>query len=151
MTTATAPRLQAHLRPAKDAYDYEYFRARLANPDLADTGVSIVLSRAPLLAVPTGGARRGGYMSYDQVVLALAVRRLLNGRPGFTDLRVLWSPYLDTCHVVEWGERSPPWWVGDEAFGRFYGYSEAAIAAHLRQQSQTPSSASSVPYYPTAM
>lgn len=129
----------ARLLPARAACDYEYFRARLADPDLADAGFAIALLGAPLLAVPVGGVRRGGYASFGHVVDALHTRALLGTAPGFPGLRVRWSPYRDTCHTVEWGEPAPPWWEDDEAFGRFFGYSAAAIAVFLRQRSPTPS------------
>lgn len=140
MTTATAPGLRTRLLPAHTAYDYEHFRNLLAEPDLVDSGVAVCLFRAPLLAVPVSDARRGGYMSFDLLTLALNVHSLLGGRPGFPDLRVRWSPYPDTCHTVEWGEE-PPMWDNAER-GRFYGYREDAISEFLRQRPAplTPSS-----------
>ncbi|WP_330317954.1 DUF6302 family protein [Streptomyces platensis] len=140
----------ARLLPARDAYDYEYFHARLADPDLADVGVAIALLGAPLLAVPVGGVRRGGYASFGHVVDALEARALLDTVPGFPGVRVRWSPYRDTCHTVEWGEPAPRWWEEDAVFGRFFGYSADAIADFLRQRSQTPSSATSGPRSPAA-
>lgn len=83
----------------------------------------------------------------------LKVRGLLLGRPGFLDLRVQWSPYPDTCFVVEWGERLPKLWGDRDAttLRRFYGYSEAAIAAFTgRPCHETPSSAAPEPCSPTA-
>lgn len=137
------------LRPAEEAYDFEYFRDRLAEPAVLDCAVAVRVFRAPLLAVPVGGPRRGGYMSFELLSLAIATRGLLADRPGFPDLRVRWSPYRDTCHTVEWGEPAPEWWEDDAVFGRFYGYSEAAIAEFVRQHLPTPSSAISEPS-PTA-
>ncbi|MGP8301986.1 DUF6302 family protein [Streptomyces inhibens] len=131
----------ARLLPARDAYDYEYFHARLLDPDLADAGVAIALLGAPLLAVPVGGERRGGYASFGHVADALQARALLGTAPGFPGLRVRWSPYRDTCHTVEWGEPAPRWWEGDEVFGRFFGYRADVIADFLRHRSQTPFSA----------
>ncbi|MGW7572393.1 DUF6302 family protein [Streptomyces sp. NPDC054765] len=142
----TSPR--ARLVPARDAYDYEYFRARLADPNLADAGVAVALVGAPLLAVPVGGVRRGGYASFGHVVDALQARALLGTVPGFPGLRVRWSPFRDTCHTVVWGEPAPQWWEEDVVFGRFFGYSVVAIADFLRHRSQTPSSASSDPCPP---
>ena len=137
------------LRPAAEAYDYEHFRNRLAEPLLLADAVAVQVFRAPLLAVPAGGARRGGYMPFDLLALATETRDLLTGRPGFDNLRVRWSPYRDTCHTVEWGEPAPNWWMGDWACGRFYGYSEEAIAAFLgHPPPQTPSSASTYPVFP---
>lgn len=64
---ATLPRHSAavSLRPAAEAYDYEHFRSRLAEPALLTDAVAVRVFRAPLLAVPVGGPRRGGYMSFD--------------------------------------------------------------------------------------
>ncbi|MFF4543645.1 DUF6302 family protein [Streptomyces sp. NPDC001406] len=141
MSTATASRPRPHTRllAARDAFDYDYFRERLADPGLADAGVAVALFRIPLLAVPVGGERHGGYTSFEQLVDAVQARALLSTVPGFPDLRIRWSPYRDTCHTVEWGEPSPSWWASDEVFGRFYGYSANAIAVFVRHRSQTPS------------
>jgi hypothetical protein len=105
----------------------DYYRARLADLSLLDGSLAVGLGKAALLAVPVGGSRRGGYLSVDLLTTAVAVRDLLSGRLGFPDVRVRWSPYPDTCHVVEWGGTPPD---GDDiACGRFYGYSEAAITS----------------------
>ncbi|WP_327376541.1 DUF6302 family protein [Streptomyces sp. NBC_01216] len=152
LTTAATPtrQLTVSLRPATEAYDYEYFGSRLAEPALLADAVAVCVFRAPLLAVPVGGPRHGGYMSFDLLTLATATRGLLTERPGFPDLRVRWSPYRDTCHTVEWGDPAPEWWEDDAVFGRFYGYSEAAIAAFMQRHHKTPSSAVPEPCSPTA-
>lgn len=147
--SASARSLTVSLRPGKEAYDFEYFRDRLAEPAILAEAVSVRVFRAPLLAVPVGGSRRGGYMSFDLLSLAMATRHLLDTQPGFPNLRVRWSPYRDTCHTVEWGEPAPGWWEDDSVFGRFYGYSEAAIAAFVQRNSPTPSSATSESCSPT--
>ncbi|KUO04798.1 DUF6302 family protein [Streptomyces caeruleatus] len=147
MITGTRSALNVRLLPAGHAYDYEYFRARLADTTMLNKSVAVCLFRAPLLAVPVGGARRGGYMSLELVTLALEVRSLLDARSGFPNLRVRWSPYRDTCHVVEWGAESPMW--DDAARGRFYGYSETAIDAYLREHAP-PSLASAYAFPSTA-
>ncbi|MGW2022005.1 DUF6302 family protein [Streptomyces decoyicus] len=141
---------RARLLPAREAYDYEDFRACLADPGLADAGFAVAVLGAPLLAVPVGGARRGGYASFGHVADAIQARALLDNVPGFPGLRVRWSPYRDTCHTVEWGEPAPQWWEGDEVFGRHFGYSADAIADFLRQRSQPPSAATSDPRSPAA-
>ncbi|AWN31790.1 hypothetical protein DKG71_00255 [Streptomyces sp. NEAU-S7GS2] len=120
------------VRPAQDAYDYEYFVERLADPSVLRRSVAVQIFRAPLLAVPVEWPRRGGYLSVDNVCIALAIRDALRPLVGFPRLRMSWSPYPDTCHVVEWGETPPGWW-DDEARGRFYGYSEAAIATFMQR------------------
>ncbi|MFF9016125.1 DUF6302 family protein [Streptomyces sp. NPDC014870] len=152
LTTATTlPRHPAvSLRPAAEAYDYEHFRSRLAEPALLADAVAVRVFRAPLLAVPVGGPRRGGYMSFDLLTHARATHVLLTEQTGFPDLRVRWSPYRDTCHTVEWGDSAPEWWENDAVFGRFYGYSEAAIAAFMQRHHKTPSSAVPEPCSPTA-
>ncbi|MGW3163300.1 DUF6302 family protein [Streptomyces sp. NPDC001142] len=122
------------LRPAVEAYDYEYYRDRLAEPALLGGAVAIRVHRAPLLAVPVGGPRLGGSMSFGSLALATTARDLLHGRPGFPDLRVYMSLYRDADHTVEWGEPAPPWWADDVVNGRFYGYHEAAISQHLRNR-----------------
>ncbi|MFI1933811.1 DUF6302 family protein [Streptomyces sp. NPDC020330] len=148
---ATLPRRPAvSLRPAAEAYDYEYFRSRLAEPALLADAVAVRAFRAPLLAVPAGGPRRGGYMSFDLLTHATATHALLAEHPGFPRLRVRWSPYRETCHTVEWGDPAPDWREDDAVFGRFYGYSDAAIAAFTQRHHQTPPSATPAPCSPTA-
>ncbi|MCZ0973715.1 DUF6302 family protein [Streptomyces albulus] len=149
-TTSTASPFTVSLRPAAEAYDFDYFRERLAEPEILAHAVAVRVFRAPLLAVPVGGSRRGGYLSFDLLSLAMAARSLLKDRPGFPRLRVRWSPYRDTCHTVEWGDPAPDWWVADAVAGHFYGYREEAIAAFIQKHPQTPSSATSEPYSPTA-
>ncbi|MEU7228898.1 DUF6302 family protein [Streptomyces chrestomyceticus] len=122
--------------------DLTYFRDRLADAALLDNAVALEVPPPPfLLAVPVGGRRRGGYASYGLVSMAVAAHDLLTGRDGFPDLRIRWSPDSDTCHVVEWGDPVPLWWQDDVVAGRFYGYSEAAIAAYVQQDSPADSSA----------
>ncbi|MGX2994898.1 DUF6302 family protein [Streptomyces sp. JNUCC 64] len=133
-TATTAPALTVSLRPAEEAYDFEHFRDRLADPSVMAGAVAVRVFRAPLIAVPVGGPRRGGYMSFELLTLAMAARGLLAGRPGFPNLRVRWSPYRDTCHTVEWGDAAPWWWEDDVVFGRFFGYSETAIASFIRKR-----------------
>lgn len=147
---APTPSFAVSLCPATEAYDFEYFRDRLAVPAILNEAVAVRIFRAPLLAVPVGGPRLGGYMSFDLLTLAMSIRDLLDNQPGFPNLRVRWSPYRDTCHTVEWGAPAPDWWEDDTVFGRFYGYSEDAIAAFVRQHPQTPFSAISEACSPTA-
>ncbi|AYV32890.1 hypothetical protein EES41_39650 (plasmid) [Streptomyces sp. ADI95-16] len=107
------------LGPAYGAVDYEWYRDRLADPWLADQGIAISVFRLPVLVVPGGGPRRGGYYPAPELALAMAmaVRDALAGHPGFPNLRVRWCPHTDTCHTVDWGAPAPPW--DDAARGRF--------------------------------
>ncbi|MFF3750508.1 DUF6302 family protein [Streptomyces sp. NPDC002018] len=125
MSLAVPAPLHVHLRPPWQAYNYEYVRSRLADPRLAAVGVAIQVFRAPLLAVPVGGCRRGGFFIVDDERIALAVCDALWGQPGFPSPRFRWAPSPDHCYIVEWGETAPS---GDtNARGRFYGYSDRAI------------------------
>ncbi|MGW8329401.1 DUF6302 family protein [Streptomyces sp. NPDC055897] len=124
------PPLTITCLPAEEAYDYDFFRARLADTSVLKESIAIRMFRMPFLTVPVGGPRRGGYFPVPELGLGVAVREVLQGRPGFTSLRLRWSPWRDTCHVVEWGARPPAWW-DDAALGRFYGYSSSAIAEFL--------------------
>ncbi|MFE0477808.1 DUF6302 family protein [Streptomyces sp. NPDC058947] len=134
----TAPLTITAVPPAQ-AYDYGYFLKRLAAPGILEGAVALRGFRALLLAVPVGGPRHGGYMSFDLCTVAQAAKAVLDGRPGFPELRVRWSPYRDTCHVVEWGGHPPD---GDAERGHFYGYSDEAIAKYLTLHTPlTPSSA----------
>lgn len=128
MTDRAAPSGARLLPPGEaDERDAAYYRERLEDPALLEAAVAVRVGEDVCLAVPVGGRRRGGYLSVTEVMTGLAVRALLRGQAGFPDVRLRWSPYADTCHVVEWGERPPG---GDDAArGRFYGYSAEAIAA----------------------
>jgi hypothetical protein len=140
VTSGTFAPPPVRVLPATRAYDYEHVRDRLADPFVMDEAVAVCLFRAPLLAVPVGGVRRGGCMSFEWLTLALEVGLLLDGRPGFTDLRVRLYPLRSSRYVVEWGAEAP---AGDDVTrGRFYGYSEDAIAEFCGWKStKTPSSA----------
>lgn len=128
---AGSARLLVTALPARAAYDFEHFRDQLADPSVLDYSVAIRVCRAPLLAVAVGGPRRGGCFPASDMTVALAVRALLEGRHGYPDLRLVRPPSPDTCFCIEWGE-IPPDWRDDVVRGRFYGYSEAAIAKYLR-------------------
>ncbi|MFH8492215.1 DUF6302 family protein [Streptomyces longisporoflavus] len=79
--------------PAQEAYDYELFEQRLANPWLLEKSIAVRALRMPFLLVPVGGSRRGGYFSVPCLHLGLLVRDLVLAQPGFPDPRLRWSPY----------------------------------------------------------
>ncbi|GGY61241.1 DUF6302 family protein [Streptomyces xanthochromogenes] len=132
--TARVGRLTVSLRPAIEAHDYDYIAQRLADPGLLASAVAVCVFRAPLVAVPMGGIRRGRYLSVAEFWRAAEARSLLADRPGFPDVRMCRSPYRDACHTVEWAAPAPPWWDDDEMVGRSYGYSQAAIPAYCRRR-----------------
>ncbi|WP_369228784.1 DUF6302 family protein [Streptomyces sp. R21] len=124
----------------QDAYDFYYYEQRIADAWLLDKSIAVRTLRMPFLAVPVGGSRRGGYFPVTCLCFGLRVRDVLLEQPGFPDPRLRWSPYPDTCHVVEWGERPPTLWgdCDDVTLGRFYGYSEDAIARFTNRRASTP-------------
>jgi hypothetical protein len=118
------------LRPpdARDEWEASWYRERLADPSLIAAGVVVVVAgRIGYLAVPVGGQRRGGYIPVGDAVDVPLLLQALDGRPGFPAVRVRWSTCESTCHVVEWGD-VPPDTDDDAVRGRFYGYSERAMA-----------------------
>ena len=143
MTTATGTPtlLTATALPAAEGYDYDYYRARLAHPCVLEQSVAVRALRMPFLAVPVGGPRRGGYFPVHNMLIGLAVCDLLQGRPGFIQLRLRWSPDRDVSLLVEWGDAPPA--EDDVARGRFYGYSDTAISKFLRSTARRPPTPSS--------
>lgn len=129
----TYPPLAITVLPARKACDYEFFLHRLADASVLERSIAIRIFRMPLLAVPVGGPRLGGCFSTTSPTIALAVRTLLQERPGFTSPRLRSMPDRDACHVVEWGEEPPR--CGDGiALGRFYGYSDTAYRPEHNQR-----------------
>lgn len=132
----------------EEAYDYEYYAARLADSELLKNGLALRTLRIPLLAVPVGGSRQGGTYEVTCLCFGLKVSDFLRGRHGYPDIRLRWAPSPHHCYVVEWGARSPTLrGCTDVAkLGKFYGYTDLAIAEAItksaaRRGLQTPSSA----------
>jgi hypothetical protein len=120
--------------------DVEYYEDRLADWALLEISLNVPVDakgRVHLLAVPVGGSRRGGYLSVGSKASARRARTFLNGKPGFPNVRIEYSEWDDTCHVVRWGDDPPgiDWNTAtdDEVdqfqtdCGLFYGYSEDAV------------------------
>ncbi|MEU7404565.1 MULTISPECIES: DUF6302 family protein [unclassified Streptomyces] len=111
--------------PAADAYDFEYFRARL-DAGLLSRSIAVRVFRMPLLAVPVGGARRGGWFGADGLAVALAVRDVLAPLNGFPGARVTWRCAPRSSYAVEWGDRPPATWLDDNERLAFYGLTRPA-------------------------
>jgi len=114
----------------QDALNYRFFRDRLDDPSLLDRAV---VTEHGDLAVPVGGKRQGGYVGVDTRAEAIRLIRLLSTRPAeFPALRLL----RGDGWLIEWGPELD--WRGDDgghpedyvAAGRYFGFSEAAIAAY---------------------
>ncbi|MFJ9822373.1 DUF6302 family protein [Streptomyces sp. NPDC101151] len=120
--------------PALDAYDYEFVASRLHDADLLLGSVAVRIFRAPLLAVPVGGCRRGVRIEVGSATVARALRTALLGRSGFPLLRVgLSGSVYGERWLVEWGEQAPDCPVGAPEHLRFFGYcvaSKPACDAH---------------------
>ncbi len=143
-TACTHPPVTVVLLPPWEAYDFDYYAQRIAEPDLLSESFAVRMMRMPLLALRVGGTRRGGYYPVPCPDFALAFRDALHGRPGYPHLRMRRSTRPYENYVVEWGERPPTLWpdADDAAVGRFYGYSEAAIAQYTAvQRTREPTTA----------
>lgn len=131
MTTVTQPETHIRVLPPGEAYDYDYFRARLRDTELLSHSIAVQVFRMPFLAVPAGGPRRGGTFPTATMALALAVRDVLAPYNGFPQLRVgrLSSP-VGSWGVI-WGDQPPLVW--DDASRRlhFYGLHSHAIPGRL--------------------
>ncbi|MFE9679481.1 DUF6302 family protein [Streptomyces sp. NPDC006259] len=121
--------------PPSEAYDFEYFRARV-DAELLLGSIAIRVFRIPLLAVPAGRTRRGGWFGVDNLAIALAVRDVLAPVGGFPDLRITWRGAPHNSYAVEWGERPPARWSDDDERLAFYGLTRPAPS-----RSHAPSSA----------
>ncbi|MBY8889215.1 hypothetical protein K7472_30860 [Streptomyces sp. PTM05] len=121
----TRTSLSVEILPAREAYDYEFVAARLHDQGLLAGSVAVRIFRAPLLAVPVGGCRRGRRTDIGPVTAALAVRSALLGRPGFPLLRVSLSrDARGESWLVEWGEQALGHRAGTPERLRFFGYSD---------------------------
>jgi hypothetical protein len=118
--------------------DHNYFAARLEDPGLLLNAVDV----DGLLAVPVGGKRRGGFVNVEDQATALKALTELALHPGFPKARYV-AGDDEVADAIAWGEEPPPvpsetasddeWLDFDEETGRFYGYSESAIAAFMER------------------
>lgn len=109
--------------------NWEWFETRLEDISLLRRAVTIVCDgEAVDLAVPVGGARRGGYVALATLRWCKEAVRQLSGKPGFPNLRIVRGSRT-VAHNVCWGEPEPEYSEGhfDYERGRFFGYSENAI------------------------
>ncbi|WP_158709858.1 DUF6302 family protein [Streptomyces violaceoruber] len=134
--------------PAAEAYDFEYFRARV-DAGLLSRSIAVRVFRMPLLAVPVGGIRRGGWFGVDSLALALAVRDVLAPLNGFPGVRVTWHCAPRSSYAVEWGDRPPATWLDEHERLAFYGLKRPAPGHHggVRVSSPADFSCSSAASY----
>ncbi|MFC4035787.1 DUF6302 family protein [Streptomyces polygonati] len=93
--------------PAHVAYDYEHMANSLLDPELLAGAIAIRVFRAPLLAIPVGGRRRGGTLSVNSVPVGEAIAAVLSGLHGFPDVRLTVATEPVGGYAVEWGEPLP--------------------------------------------
>ena len=114
----------------QDALNYRFYLDRLDDPGLLDRAV---ITEDGDLAVPVGGRRLGGYVGVDTRAAGARLVRQLAARPAeFPDARLL----RGDGWLVEWGPELD--WRGNDgdipedyvAAGRYFGFSEAAVAAY---------------------
>ncbi|MBZ6089746.1 hypothetical protein KVH02_15575 [Streptomyces olivaceus] len=106
--------------PPAEAYDFDYFRCRV-DVGLLSRSIAVRVFRIPLLAVPVGGSRRGGWFGAGDLAVALAVRQVLAALNGFPCARVTWQRIPSCSYAVEWGDRPPTTWLDDDERLAFYG------------------------------
>ncbi len=106
--------------PPAEAYDWDYFRARV-DAELLSRSIAIRVFRVPLLAVPVGQNRRGGWFGVDDLTIALAVRSILARLGGFPSPRITWHCAPHGSYVVEWGDQPPATWPDENERLAFYG------------------------------
>ncbi|MEV6404098.1 DUF6302 family protein [Streptomyces bobili] len=121
--------------PPAEAYDFGYFRARV-DAELLSGSIAIRVLRMPLLAVPVGGTRRGGWFGVDDLAIAIAVRDVLKPFAGFPDPRITWQCVPRCSYAVEWGDRPPATWPDENERLAFYGLTQTGPG-----RPHTPSSA----------
>ncbi len=115
---------ETDLGSVRDALNYRFYRDRLDDPGLLNRAI---VTEDNDLAVPVGGKRRGGYVGADTRAAGRRLVRQMAARPDeFPEGRCF---YAHGCGwLVEWGPELD--WRGDDVLaGRYFGYSEAAIAA----------------------
>ncbi|MEU5164539.1 DUF6302 family protein, partial [Streptomyces sp. NPDC020875] len=69
MFTTTRPSDVVGVLPSEAARDLAYYRSRIGDPALLAAAVTVRIADELLLAVPVGGGRRGGYLSYGGQVI----------------------------------------------------------------------------------
>jgi uncharacterized protein DUF6302 len=111
------------------ALNYRFYLDRLDDPGLL---ARAVVAEDGDLAVPADGKRRGGYLQAGSRAAGRRLVRRLSERPAeFPDARCV----RGDGWLVEWGPELD-WRASGEhdedyaAAGRYFGYSEAAIAAY---------------------
>jgi hypothetical protein len=130
--------------PPAEAYDFDYFRVRV-DAELLARSIAIRVFRVPLLAVPVGRTRRGGWFGVDDLTIALAVRTVLVPLGGFPSPRITWRCRPLGSYVVEWGDQPPATWLDENERLAFYGLLRPGSG-----RPPTPSSADAGPCSPTA-
>ncbi|MEU9070991.1 DUF6302 family protein [Streptomyces sp. NPDC048306] len=141
--------------PPAEAYDFDYFRARV-DARLLSRSIAVRVFRMPLLAVPVGGIRRGGWFGADSLAVALAVRDVLAPLNGFPGARIVWRCAPRSSYAVEWGDPPPATWLDDDERLAFYGLTRPTTTAtglepgrHDRARASSPAdftSSSTDPY-----
>jgi Family of unknown function (DUF6302) len=138
-------RMQRRRKASRLAIDRAWYAARLDESWLLD--LSIPLRREDsyfVLAVPVGGHRQGGHVSFPSPKYAEQAAERLKGNAGFPNVRIERSRERGVHHVVRWGENEPSVTqhrdqanaqiAQQRAAGEFFGYSDSAIRGFLFEQ-----------------
>jgi hypothetical protein len=138
-------RMQRRRKASRLAIDRAWYAARLDESWLLD--LSIPLRREDsyfVLAVPVGGQRQGGRVSFPSPKYAKQAAEGLKGNAGFPNIRIECSRERGVRHIVRWGanepsitqlrDRADAQIAQHRAAGEFFGYSDSAIRTFLLEQ-----------------
>jgi hypothetical protein len=138
-------RMQRRKKASQLAVDRLWYAARLFDLWLLDFSVPLRTGdRCFVLAVPIGGKRRGGLVSFPSPKYVEQAAERLRGNAGFPNIRIERSWERAACHVVRWGADEPSITESRSkadaqitqrrVAGEFFGYSDSAILVFLLEQ-----------------
>jgi Family of unknown function (DUF6302) len=138
-------RMQRRKKASHLAVDRPWYAARLF--DLWLLNFSIPLRSGDghfMLAVPIGGRRLGGFVSFESANDADEAAERLKDTAGFPGVRIERFRERGAHHVVRWGENEPSIThrydlveaqiAQHRTAGEFFGYSDSAIREFLLEQ-----------------
>jgi len=138
-------RMQRRRKASFLAIDRAWYATRLADPWLLDFSIPLRGGDGCLvLAVPVGGQRHGGHLSFPSRKCTEQATERLMGKAGFPNIRLERSREPGAYHVVRWGDGAPTILersshadgqiAEHKAAGELFGYSDSAIRAFLFEQ-----------------
>lgn len=138
-------RMQRRKKASQVTVDRAWYATRLFDSWLLDFSIPVRTSEGRfVLAVPVGGQRHGGHVSFPSRKCAEQATKRLMGKAGFPNIRIERSRERGTHHLVRWGDDQPLVTERDnqgeaqinehKTAGEFFGYSDSAIRAYLSER-----------------